>query len=141
MVDVIAVLAIGGLPVSRLVLQNVEVLAVAQDPARRPDGERKARVSSSVTLAVTPEEAEKLVLATERGKIRLALRSQGETSLVRTQGYSPESLGGPRSGGAAAAAPARLRPAPPPPRPVRKPRARPAPVEIIKGNKVERIEP
>lgn len=36
----------------------------------------------SVTLSVTPEQAQRLVLAEETGKLRLALRSQGDATLV-----------------------------------------------------------
>src|SRR5688572_25654887 len=78
-----------------LVLQNIEVLAVAQSlqaPAAEPTGaqavvgqatgsradtrqEAVARPNArTMTLAVTPEEAQKLILAEERGKVRLALR-------------------------------------------------------------------
>ena len=54
------------------VLQDVEVLAVAQDTEDTSQG--KAKVSTSVTLAVTPSEAEKLALAEDMGQLRLALR-------------------------------------------------------------------
>ncbi|MGE5541718.1 MAG: Flp pilus assembly protein CpaB [Bacillota bacterium] len=53
-------------------LEDVEVLAVAQDTEDKDQG--KAKVSTSVTLAVTPSEAEKLALAEEMGSLRLALR-------------------------------------------------------------------
>jgi pilus assembly protein CpaB len=78
-----------------MVLQNIEVLAIAQalgGPAAEPSGaaamagqvtgsradtrqEAVARPNArTATLAVTPEEAQKLILAEEKGKIRLALR-------------------------------------------------------------------
>jgi pilus assembly protein CpaB len=73
-----------------IVLQNMEVLAVAQQlngPVEAPKsgiagsiGGTKTELSvqpnaRTVTLAVTPEEAQKLILAEEKGKIRLALRA------------------------------------------------------------------
>lgn len=75
-----------------IVLQNVEVLAVAQSlqgtteatgltgafngTRQDPRQEAVARPTArTATLAVTPEEAQKLILAEEKGKIRLALRA------------------------------------------------------------------
>ena len=54
------------------VLEDIEVLAVAQETEDKTQG--KARVSTSVTLAVKPSEAERLALAEKIGKLRLALR-------------------------------------------------------------------
>ncbi|HHY46266.1 MAG TPA: Flp pilus assembly protein CpaB [Firmicutes bacterium] len=56
---------------SMTVLQNVEVLAVAQEMEEKE--RNKARVATSVTLAVTQKEAERLILAEELGNLRLAL--------------------------------------------------------------------
>ena len=61
-----------GVDTTVTVLQDVEVLAVAQEMDDRDKG--KAKVPTSVTLAVTPEEAEKVTLAEEIGSLRLALR-------------------------------------------------------------------
>ncbi len=149
-VDVIAVIAVGSeQPVSKVVLQNVPILAVAQND-ETPGDDSKAKISSSVTLAVTPNEAEKLVLATERGKIRLAMRSPDETVEVKTAGSNPDSL----RGVARAPAPRKPRPAtkarakPQPPRvvyvdrPVKQPKPKavePDPVEVIRGNRVEHV--
>lgn len=54
------------------ILQDVEVLAIAQEMEKK--GDDKARVTTSATIAVTPEQAEKLTLAEETGDLRLALR-------------------------------------------------------------------
>ncbi len=54
------------------VLEDIEVLAVAQETEDKTQG--KAKVSTSVTLAVKPSEAERLALAEKIGKLRLALR-------------------------------------------------------------------
>lgn len=53
------------------VLRNIRVLAVAQQMDEKD--RNKAVVAASVTLAVTPQDAEKLVLAGELGSLRLAL--------------------------------------------------------------------
>lgn len=68
---------------SMTVLQNIQVLAVAQkdDQEIQPGGAKgtpKDAEARSVTLAVTPEQAQKLFLAEEVGKLRLSLRPFGE---------------------------------------------------------------
>lgn len=148
-VDVIAVIAVGNeQPISKVVLQNVPILAVAQSD-KTPDDDPQAKISSSVTLAVTPGEAEKLVLASERGKIRLAMRSPDETAEVKTNGSNPDSLRGvvkPAAPKVVHHRPVRSKPTPPRvvyvDRPVRKiapPPPAPDPVEVIKGNRVEHV--
>jgi pilus assembly protein CpaB len=80
------------------VLEDIEVLAVAQETEDKTQG--KAKVSTSVTLAVKPSDAEKLALAEKIGKLRLALRpmfasatkGQGVVShdlLKQVKGWSP----------------------------------------------------
>lgn len=59
-------------------LQEVNILAVGKDlEVIKEDGKNQTEVKT-VTLAVTLEEAKHLVLADEKGKIRLALRSPVE---------------------------------------------------------------
>ncbi|SHI69344.1 Flp pilus assembly protein CpaB [Desulfofundulus thermosubterraneus] len=73
-------------PVALTILQNVEVLAVGRSleqprvEAAGKEGENKqspqqAKEVATVTLAVEPEEAQVLLLASELGSVRLALRS------------------------------------------------------------------
>ncbi|MBM3271283.1 MAG: Flp pilus assembly protein CpaB, partial [Candidatus Sericytochromatia bacterium] len=92
LVDVIGVFQVDNEPFSKVILQNVTVLAVAQQQSL-PD-QPEAKVTSSVTLAVSPSEAEKLILAAERGKVRLAMRSPHETDQVTTAGSNPSTLAG-----------------------------------------------
>ncbi len=73
--------------VSWTLLQDVEVLAVAQDmgapgkDSKNPSA-LSAKVGTSVTLAVTPFQAQKIVLSEEKGTIHLALRPvQNEAEL------------------------------------------------------------
>jgi len=61
--------------ISRVILQNVEVLAVGQKTETSVQG---AAVTRSVTVLVKPEEASKLHLASTKGKLRLAMRSQDD---------------------------------------------------------------
>lgn len=91
-VDVIGTWDVDGTPHSKVILQKLQVLAVAQE-AEKPDAS-KAKITSSVTLAVTPAEAEKIILSTERGSIRLAMRSPEESTQVTTAGITPAALTG-----------------------------------------------
>lgn len=80
-VDVVAVMSgtEGGRSetISRVILQNVEVLAVGQDIGNG-SGEEAASVAKSVTLLVKPDAVPKLHLASTKGTIRLAMRNQNE---------------------------------------------------------------
>jgi len=75
--------------VSKIILQNKRVLSVAQK-IEREKGEPK--VVRSITLEVTPEEGEKLTLASLQGKVILALRPVGDQILVRTRGSTMRDL-------------------------------------------------
>ena len=70
-------------PVSKIVLERIQVLAVAQDVAST---ENKPRVVSAVTLEVTPQEAERIDLARSIGALSLVLRSQVDLISVQTTG-------------------------------------------------------
>jgi len=61
------------------VLENVEVLAAGQEIQQTPEG-GKARSVTVITLLVTPEEAQKLTLASSEGRIQLALRNPLDTA-------------------------------------------------------------
>jgi pilus assembly protein CpaB len=85
-----------------------------------------------VTLLVTPDEAERLTLASTEGKIQLALRNPVDTTMPETHGIRPAVLLGL----------AATMPKPTPPKKVgtsakAAPAAAPAPVtvEIIRGDK------
>lgn len=70
-------------PVSKIVLEQILVLAVAQEASR---DETKPKVVNAVTLEVTPEQAEKLDLARSVGTLSLALRNQVDKENVMTTG-------------------------------------------------------
>jgi pilus assembly protein CpaB len=70
-------------PYSKVVLQNIEVLAVAQQIDKGKDEPEVAKV---VTLLVSPHEAEKLSLASRDGLVRLAMRNYNDDKLVPTSG-------------------------------------------------------
>ncbi len=73
---------------SKIVLENVEVLAVAQTTEQKD----KPQVEKVVTLLVKPEEAERLALASHEGSLRLALRNYNDSKIVNTQGSSVSTL-------------------------------------------------
>ncbi|MDD2845610.1 MAG: Flp pilus assembly protein CpaB [Rhodoferax sp.] len=77
-------------PMSRVVLERIMVLAIAQE-AQRPD-ETKPRVVNAVTLEVTPEQAEKIDLARNIGTLSLILRNQVDTQDAATTGIHQQDL-------------------------------------------------
>ncbi|MEN9760184.1 MAG: hypothetical protein RI906_10 [Pseudomonadota bacterium] len=121
--------------VSRIVLERILVLAVAQEASR---DETRPKVVSAVTLEVSPHQAARLDLARSVGQLSLVLRNQvdrttGQTPLVTkaellrhdaTLGaaVSAKPAGNPMPRPVVAQAPRKLTPEPPSP-----------PVEIIRG--------
>ena len=75
--------------ISKIVLERILVLAIAQDVAR---DETKPRVVNAVTLEVTPEQAEKLDLARSVGSLSLVLRNQMDPQAASTAGAMKSSL-------------------------------------------------
>ncbi|CAN7255374.1 Flp pilus assembly protein CpaB [Massilia sp. LjRoot122] len=75
--------------ISKIVLERILVLAVAQDPNR---DETKAKVVNAVTLELTPEQTEKLDLARSVGTLSLVLRNQIDPDPVSTQGATKHAL-------------------------------------------------
>jgi pilus assembly protein CpaB len=75
---------------SKVILQNILVLAVDQMAARPED--KMAMIPSTVTVEVSPEQAEKLGLAIQLGKIKLTLRATGDEQVVTTRGVTPKGI-------------------------------------------------
>ena len=78
-------------PISKVVLQNVRVLANAQN-MDKPKDEREATSVKAVTLQVTPEQAEKLALAANEGKLQLIMRNSIDQGDTQTTGINKRSL-------------------------------------------------
>jgi Flp pilus assembly protein CpaB len=74
---------------SKIILQNVLVLAV-DTLAGRPEDGKQALVSNTVTLQVTPQQAETLAMARELGTLNLILRAYGDEDKVATTGVTPK---------------------------------------------------
>ena len=71
-------------PVSKIVLQNVPVLAIGQIVEQQKEG--KPLVVPTVTMDVVPNDAEKLAIASTQGKLQLVLRRAGDTDVAKTSG-------------------------------------------------------
>jgi pilus assembly protein CpaB len=144
--------------ISKIVLQNIKVLASGQNIDKPQNGREAERAIRAVTLQVTPEQAEKLALASSEGRLQLVMRNSVDQADEQTAGANKRSL---LSGERAMIAPepgAATAPKAAPssairrtaPKPVRDPNATakvntPAPpprpsVEVIKGAKKETVD-
>ncbi|UGQ46181.1 Flp pilus assembly protein CpaB [Massilia endophytica] len=106
--------------ISKIVLERILVLAVAQEVSR---DETKPRVVNAVTLEVTPEQAEQLDLARSVGTLSLVLRNQVDPTPGVTPGATKGTLLGLAKEPAAPALAVAAQP-PKPPKPPREPAPR-----------------
>jgi pilus assembly protein CpaB len=114
--------------VTRMILENVRVLAAGQKIEQDPQG--KPQTVPVITLLVSPEDAGRLAMASTEGKIQLALRNTVDTKRVGPPSVLEANL---FSGVSAAPKPAG-------PVKVAAPRAAPPSpyvIEVITGNKRE----
>lgn len=79
-------------PTSKVILQNVKVLAVGKEMDVSDRNRNQANPVTVATLLVNPEESEKLALAASEGKLLLTLRSWTDTQAVATEGVYPSGL-------------------------------------------------
>ena len=93
-------------PATQIVLQDVEVLTVGQK--LQPDPQGKPETVNVVTLLLTPEDAQKLVLASSQGGIQFVLRNGADHTKVAAVPMQMAQL----SGQPAAALPATITPRP-----------------------------
>jgi len=87
-----------GQSVTKVFLQNTKVLAVGQEVDNGDKSRLHATPATVATLLVSPQDAERLVLAQSEGRIMLTLRSWTDSLPVATEGASPTELiggGGP----------------------------------------------
>ena len=120
---------------SEILLNHVKVLAIDQLASER---QQQPTVAKAVTVEVTPEQAQKILLANNVGKLSLILRQPGDLNTDLARRVTERDLGRDRP-----------RRAPPPPAP--QPKALPPPaappaavqssdtvtVSIVRGNKKE----
>ena len=67
-------------PATQIVLQDVEVLTTGQN--FEPDPQGKAQSASVVTVLLTPQDAQKLMLAASQGSIQFVLRNGADRGRV-----------------------------------------------------------
>ena len=78
-------------PISKIVLQNIKVLASGAK-IDSPEDQRQPTEVKAVTLQVTPEQVEKLVLATAEGRLQLVMRNYNDQEDSQTKGANKASL-------------------------------------------------
>jgi pilus assembly protein CpaB len=138
-------------PISKIVLQNIKVLANGQN-IDKPEDQREANSVKAVTLLVTPEQAEKLALAASEGKLQLVMRNSIDQGDEQTSGINKRALlNGERANpqpepGSLKSEQPKPRPASRPVRTEPKPAAAPVPappkasVEMIEGAKKRSVD-
>ena len=78
-------------PISKIVLQNVKVLATGQNMALPKEQVEATRVNT-VTLLVTPQEAEKVMLASYDARLRMIVRNYIDNKTIDTTGINKRSV-------------------------------------------------
>jgi len=95
LVDVVVVMDPGDKstqdPISKIVLQNIKVLANGQN-IDKPENQRDANSVKAVTLLVSPDQAEKLALASSEGKLQLVMRNSIDQGDEKTKGVNKREL-------------------------------------------------
>lgn len=85
----------GGTDITRIFLQNVEVLTTStssEDFQKSGLTQRSALGKRTITLALTPADAEKLVFAQEKGNVWLVLLPRGESQAGPTPGQTLQTI-------------------------------------------------
>jgi pilus assembly protein CpaB len=77
---------------SKVILQNVKVLAVGKEIEVTENNRNQANPVTVATLLVNPEESEKLALSAIEGRLLLTLRSWTDNQAVLTEGVTPTGL-------------------------------------------------
>ncbi len=78
-------------PISKIVLQHIKVLA-SGPKLDSPENQREPTNAKAVTLQVTPDQAEKLVLAANEGKLQLVMRNYSDQEPSQTKGANKHTL-------------------------------------------------
>jgi pilus assembly protein CpaB len=78
--------------ISKTVLQNVQILSTGTKTEPDPNG--KPEDVKVVTLLLTPEQSEKLMLAQAQGKVQIALRNGGDSATPEVAPVSTNELAG-----------------------------------------------
>ena len=89
-VDILLTTTAGKGKINKTIFENVLILATGAQLSKNPEG--KTSPVDSYTLEVTPEQAEKVILAASQGKIHFALRSVLDRQTVLTTGATPPEI-------------------------------------------------
>lgn len=141
----------GGESTTKVFLQNIKVLAVGQEIDNGDKSRLHATPTTVATLLVSPQDAERLVLAQSEGRIMLTLRSWTDSQPVATEGASPSGIlgAGPpvaqKEGGSSGGAPSHpagrrgkgAKGPPPPPTLTAEAPPQTDKVEILRGDRYE----
>jgi len=118
---------------SEILLHHVKVLAIDQLASERQE---QPTVAKAVTVEATPEQAQKILLASNVGKLSLILRQPGDVNADSARRVTERDLG--RDRPRRAAVPPQPAPLPPSPAAAAPPRApSTVTVSIVRGNKRE----
>jgi pilus assembly protein CpaB len=120
---------------SEILLHHVKVLAIDQLASERQE---QPTVAKAVTVEATPEQAQRILLASNVGKLSLILRQPGDVNADSARRVTERDLGRDRPRRAAAPPPPAPPAPPPPPAAAAPPRASSTvTVSIVRGNKRE----
>ncbi len=137
-VDVAATYSSNDGTMTKIVLQNVQLIAIGSEVVeeKQASADENAKTvpktQTNATLAVMPSEAEKLILAEAKGKLRLVLRRSDDTTYTQTKGMSSRALFGIIPSDVAPKG-MDLPPLPPRPRPAPSPLVPPLPAPLAFG--------
>src|SRR5437763_10038315 len=118
---------------SEILLNHVKVLAIDQLASER---QQAPTVAKAVTVEVTPEQAQKILLANNVGKLSLMLRQPGDANTDLARRVTERDLGRNRARPAPPAPPPQPK-APPPPPPVATQPSDTVTVSIVRSGKRE----
>jgi pilus assembly protein CpaB len=138
--DFVDVVLIGEDPASQrenysdILLHHVRVLAIDQVASERQE---QPTVAKAVTVEVTPEQAQKILLANNIGKLSLILRQPGDVNAEAAPRVTERDLGRDRPRRVSAPPPPAAVAPPPPPAVVAPARPSTVTVSIVRGTKRE----
>ena len=115
--------------ISRVLLQNIKVLGIDQN---QNDQSSSAEIANTVTVEVTNEDAQRLHLALESGRLSLTLRSVGETIITSEKTLTSSNM-------FAASKPKAKRRIPPKVHKAKPAKANSAAVTIIRGDQRDEV--
>lgn len=79
-VDILGTLPVGNQTITSLIVQNIRILAVNKSTSESSDS--KPGQTGTLTLSLSPGEAQQLTLAAEKGNIRVLLRTPADKDWV-----------------------------------------------------------